>query len=763
MINQSSDSDHYYYNLGFNIIPIYSKSKRPRLKTWKEWQDKAIPSEVYEKWKKDGLFYNGFAIMTGKLYRGPYKDKYLVCIDIDNKKGIEEFLSSFTERKSMQDLSQETLVVQHQDTIDKKAHIYLITDKPISKKCGISGTNKSKDKDVDIPIIEVKADSTTCMVGPSNIHENGYPYLITGTKNIKVLDEDDTSKLEYALDQIYQKYSPTKQYSSSTNASILTDDLRNIAKTLTIDDKQSLGLIPEGSRSNTLISFGRYLLNYHHDTKEIDYLRDFLFQVNQKLCVPPLSDKELDSIWNQDVCYYYRDLEDNQNDSQIKKQRDITELLDKIPDKGFVKYVIDTVKKTVKREDSLIRLILYASLSTYTKDPINLGVVAPTSEGKTYAVLEVIKFLPKQDVWMIGSMSPKVIIRDKGILVDNNNQPIEEKLNEIKKKIKDKSNDEQTKEELEEELKLLYRNSKILIDLSNKILVFLEPPHQETWNILKTILSHDSEYIEHPYVYKTENKGQEVKRIVTRGWPACIFCSARDDSDWSMWDEIKSRFFIVSPNMIKQKYLESNILIGQKKGLPALVQEQLIVSKEDLDYAEDCILILKKELLANYKNNTWIPFQYILSESLPSEKGPDVRTANRMFALLTLITKINAFNRPKLAMGNETLAVSILEDLEEVIKLVQNITGIPTYKMGFFVDIFIQLFLSKDKPLEKDGKSEDRIAVYTDELSEFYKENNGKPITTDAIMKTYLTELRNNELIDEFKSKVDGRKNGYYP
>jgi hypothetical protein len=73
-------------------------------------------------------------------------------------------------------------------------------------------------------------------------------------------------------------------------------------------------------------------------------------------------------------------------------------------------------------------LILYTGLSTYTKDPLNLGIIAPTSEGKTYAVSEVIKFLPKQDVWIIGSMSPRVLIRDKGILVDEDNQPIEKKF-----------------------------------------------------------------------------------------------------------------------------------------------------------------------------------------------------------------------------------------------------------------------------------------------------------------------------------------------
>ena len=378
--------------------------------------------------------------------------------------------------------------------------------------------------------------------------------------------------------------------------------------------------------------------------------------------------------------------------SKQDNQLNLQKILEKISDKTLIEYVIETAKKTIKKEDSLVRLILYTSLSTYTKDPVNLGLIAPTSEGKTYAVSEIIKFLSKHDVWMIGSMSPKVIIRDKGILVNSEYQPIDPIIKELKRQIK-KAEDDDIKEDLKEQLQAIYDNSKVLIDLSNKVLVFLEPPHSETWNILKPILSHDSFEIEHPYVYKTETKGQEVKHIVTRGWPACIFCSAKDDSSWSMWPEIQSRFFIVSPNMVKQKYHDSNVLIGQKKGLPSLVQEQIIISPEEIQTAKDCIMLIKEELQKNYKNNVWIPFNSILSQSLPSEKGSDVRITNRIFSLLTLMTKINSFNRPKLVFGQETLAISMLSDLEEVLKLTHNITGIPSFKLEFFTDVFLSLFL----------------------------------------------------------------------
>jgi hypothetical protein len=153
--------------------------------------------------------------------------------------------------------------------------------------------------------------------------------------------------------------------------------------------------------------------------------------------------------------------------------------------------------------------------------------------------------------------------------------------------------------------------------------------------------------------------------------------------------------------MIKHKYQDSNILISQKKGLPQLIQEQLVVSKEEIKTAQECVMLLRDELLKNHKNNVWIPYGSILGQSLPSEKGPDVRITNRIFSLLDLITKINGLDRPKLVYGDETLAISLFTDLEEVLKLTHNLSGLPSYKLEFFTNVFILLYLSKIGSLKK--------------------------------------------------------------
>lgn len=722
--------------------------------------------DQHRKWIKNGSFDKGIAIIMGKIRRGKYKDKYLACIDLDNKKGIDEFLYHFGKVNTLENLAEKTIVEQHLD--DKfKAHVYFIVEKSLSKRSGISGLGNKQ----NIPSIEVKSESSHgIMFCTPSIHKNGHPYQIIGTLQPTVLNSEQSIALENSINQIYTKYANVRTRSQEFLPSIIEMD------------KEDYKVWKGNNRHLNVLRKCDSWFKKSNETLTFEELFNRAIIWNKKHCDPPLGEKDVSSIVKQSIDWI---IEKNlnlktlnsdkiKNDNAEHDGREIydifhkNELLDKIPDKKIIEYVTKVAQKTVKQENILVRLILYTGLSAYTKDPLNLGVMAPTSEGKTYAVNEVIKFLPKQDVWLIGSMSPKVMVRDRGVWVDENYIPIASKIFELKDKIK-KEKDEIKIGELEEQLDSLYKNSKMLIDLTNKVLVFLEPPHIDTWNILKSILSHDSMYIEHPYVYQSKVNGQEVKHIVTKGWPACIFCSAKDQSNWSMWPEIQSRFFITSPNMIKQKYQDSNELIAQKKGLPFIVQQQVIVSEEQIQLAKNLIVLLKEELIKNFDSNVWIPFRQYLSQSLPSEKGTDVRITNRLFSLLTLITKSNSYIRPKLIMGDETLSISTPIDLEEVLTLTQDLTGIPPHKLEFFINIFARLFNSKTVPDRKIGddrdiiKEEDRIALTTSELADFFKKVRGHPITIDNMTKTYLHELKNNGIIDEMDSKLDGRKKIYYP
>jgi hypothetical protein len=442
-----------------------------------------------------------------------------------------------------------------------------------------------------------------------------------------------------------------------------------------------------------------------------------------------------------------------------------TDLDPYISDRDYPESVVKTIKKTVKSEDFLVRQLLYVGLSAKSNNPLCIGIMAPTSEGKTYAVIEsIIKFFPKNDVWKIGSMSPKVIVRLNGMLVDGDTHiPIEGQIRQIKREL-NISKDENEKERLKEEYHNLLENSKYLIDLTGKILVFFEPPRPETWDILKPLLSHDVWEMEHPFVEKTEVAGTTVKRIVTRGWPVCIFCSARDESKWSVWPEIQSRFIITSPNMSRQKYLESNMLTAQKMSLPVGIQQQIIVSDSDVDLARRCVSYLQQQIAKlslsssglRQDNPVWIPYQF-LGEILSNTKGPDMRKTSRIFSLLRVVSMAKAHIRKTLLYGGERLVVAAVEDLIEVLNITRDLTGVPSHKIKFLREVFTPLYN------EEKAKDSDIMGITTKQICDFYKKKWAKGISTDNLKKQFLDELVASDLIGQEESQVNKRWYVYYP
>ena len=132
--------------------------------------------------------------------------------------------------------------------------------------------------------------------------------------------------------------------------------------------------------------------------------------------------------------------------------------------------------------------------------------------------------------------------------------------------------------------------------------------------------------------------------------------------------------------MVKEKYEESTMLIAQRKGLPSIIQDQLIVSKKEIELAKHCAQYIKQQIKSNVKHDFWIPYQGILGEALKSDKGTDVKSNKRIFSLLNIVPLVKSENRPKLHLKGEKSIIGILEDLSEVLGITQNLNGIPVTK-----------------------------------------------------------------------------------
>ena len=229
-------------------------------------------------------------------------------------------------------------------------------------------------------------------------------------------------------------------------------------------------------------------------------------------------------------------------------------------------------------------------ISAYTNNPFNLEINSPSGEGKSYVLTKVGENFPKEDVLFLSGMTDKALFHRRGKLVIQNDQngeyeviddtvakietDIEDKLNEMAN-AKDKNLKQGLRSAiriLEKEKKDLLKDAKKLIDLSHKIIVFLDTPKPELLSALMPLLSHDKYEVEYEYV--DTHSGIKTKSNVLRGWPAVIFAQAIDNSHHQRYPEIRRRFIVTNPKMTSKKYEKAIDLIGDKYGLPDFASEK---------------------------------------------------------------------------------------------------------------------------------------------------------------------------------------------
>lgn len=170
---------------------------------------------------------------------------------------------------------------------------------------------------------------------------------------------------------------------------------------------------------------------------------------------------------------------------------------------------------TVKRdfENKLIGFL--CMLSAFTEgSQFNISFNAPSSTGKSYIPMEIAKLFPEEDVVEIGHCSPTAFFHDNGEFV------------------KEKGG--------------------YVVDLSRKILIFVDQPHVQLLERLRSLLSHDKKEIQSKITDKSQKFGLKTKNVFLRGFPSVIFCTAGLRID----EQEATRFLLLSPETNQQKIRE---------------------------------------------------------------------------------------------------------------------------------------------------------------------------------------------------------------
>ena len=439
-----------------------------------------------------------------------------------------------------------------------------------------------------------------------------------------------------------------------------------------------------------------------------------------------------------------------------------------------IDFIEDYLNSKVRDDPLLVKQLLRIYFSTYTDEPINAALLAPSSEGKTYATVQVAELFPKEDVISIGRMSPTALIHNHGELVDSDGEPLKERINRLKMDIAVAKN-EGKKGEASQSQQILDDMTKSAItqvDLTHKILLFLDNPKPETYEALKSIMSHDKKEI----VYKTTKSdgSLEVKETVIKGWPVFVVCSAKNEAKNEVWAEVSSREVILSPNTNVSKYLQANRLTSEKLGIPSLIST-IDSEKNMMKYYVE---MLKISIVKHCSEGNPVinPFREIMGETFPHNEGITMRHFKRLMSFVNVETLIHAYSNMKIEFvlkkdgSKKIFIITSLSMIKNAVKILGDISTIPPEKIRFYNEIFIPLIEEQSKqqvtfsddPDQRLIANHDVFYVTSKDLAEKYTRVFNKPINSKQIVENYLEVLTDQGVIESKENSENKKQNLYF-
>jgi hypothetical protein len=449
-----------------------------------------------------------------------------------------------------------------------------------------------------------------------------------------------------------------------------------------------------------------------------------------------------------DVCYKCLDNPIRQNFfTLIKEERNKVENLKELSkNPALLNIWLDDLELLVKFDTAAKISVLCAGLSAYGK-PLNVSLKGESSIGKSYNATNTLAYFPENDVWFLGGMTPKALIYDHGVLMNSEGDPIDTDKKPFKPARNDFNSVEEyreAKEEWKDRLKAWkeeMQGSYYEIDLTNKILCFLEPPSFETFEMLKVILSHDKFKTQYKYVNKSKGVNTTINTVL-KGWPSTVFLGV----DQKYMAEFATRTLTVTPSGSSEKISAANQLTNQKSSFPWEFEEETQTKT-----IIKALIITIKVLMTKEQIKIVNPFLN-LHKCFKSEIARDMRDFEHFSQMLETFAMLRIFQRPIIEVKNRKYALITREDVQQAEAVFKEI--IETTRTG--TESRILDFYKKILQPNKDG-------LTVEQATKEYNAAANKPLS-DYTIRYWLNRLNKIGYADKKKQgPTNDKVNVYIP
>ena len=385
-----------------------------------------------------------------------------------------------------------------------------------------------------------------------------------------------------------------------------------------------------------------------------------------------------------------------------------------------LKELTDILGLTIKKDDTNKLITFLCELSAYTENSqFNISFNAPSSTGKSYIPTEIANIFPKEDVIEIGYCSPTAFYHDVG--------------------------------EYDKEQK------GYLVDLSRKILIFLDQPHTQLLERLRPLLSHDKKEIKIKITDKSQKHGLKTKNVFLRGFPSVIFCTAGLKID----EQEATRFLLLSPE-INQEKIRYAIHEKIRKESDNGSYREWLNSNPERSALKERIMAIKQENITEIKMISPEKIEQRFMEKNKISKPRHTRDLGRISSLIKSLALLNIWFRNRegsIAVANET-------DIEEAFGIWESISysqelNLPPYIYNLFQEVILPAWEEKNKG--KDGIAVKELGLTRKDVIKKHYDVYSRYLGEAILRQQVLPMLEAAGLIMQEPDPIDKRKMLIYP
>ena len=386
-----------------------------------------------------------------------------------------------------------------------------------------------------------------------------------------------------------------------------------------------------------------------------------------------------------------------------------------------IKEIVKILGLTIKKDEENKAVSFLCELSAYTENAqFNISFNAPSSTGKSYIPTEVARLFPEEDVIEIGYCSPTAFFHDVG------------KLN------KERGGYE--------------------IDLSRKILIFLDQPHTMLLERLRPLLSHDRKEMHLKITDKSQRGGLKTKNVFIKGYPSVIFCSAGLQID----EQEGTRFMLLSPETNQEKIREAIQEKIRKEANNAAYAMWLNTNPDRL-LLKERIEAIREEKIEEVKIDDPTIIEKAFLENKNILKPRHQRDIGRLFSLIKAIALVNVWFRKR----EGDIIIASEDDIREAITIWSKISqsqeyNLPPYIYNLYNEVILPAYQEKNDDMGW-GEVTEKQGITRQDIFKKHFTVYGRMLEDFRLRQQIIPMLETAGLISQEPDKEDKRKMLIYP